>query len=154
MAPVLNKEGLVLLRAMFEALEKVPPKQPKDSERRVIGWGQGGPLYEDELEIKRHARLVRSALTDIADALGDVDDYAARYSAEEQANPAIAAGIAERLLAAGRVGHALAALDRAEAVRVKGGHWPYWDRMRIEIVDGLAGRTMPRPCAGNCSRKS
>ena len=137
MVPVLGKEGLALLNAKFEALGKSPPKPPKDSERRVIGWGRGGPLYEDDLEIKGHARLVRSALTEIADALGDVDAYAARYSAEEQANPAIAAGIAQRLLGAGRAGEALAALDRAEPLRVKGGHWPDWDRARIEVLDGL-----------------
>ncbi|MDE2561847.1 MAG: hypothetical protein KGL48_06310 [Sphingomonadales bacterium] len=137
MAPVLGKEGLALLKTKFEALGESPPKPPKDSERRVIGWGRGGPLYEDDLEVKGHARLVRSALTEIADALGDVDAYAARYSAEEQANPAIAAGIAHRLLGAGRAGEALAALDRAEPLRVKGGHWPDWDRVRIEVFDGL-----------------
>ncbi|MBX9896759.1 MAG: hypothetical protein K2Y17_02470 [Qipengyuania sp.] len=137
MAPVLGKEGLALLKAKFEALEKAPPKPPKYSERRVIGWGRGGPLYEDDLEIKGHARMVRLALTEIADALGDVDAYAARYSGEEQANPAIAAGIAQRLLGAGRAGEALAVLDRAESLRVKGGHWPDWDRVRIEVLDEL-----------------
>lgn len=137
MAPVLGKEGVALLKAKFEALGKSPPKPPKDRERRVIGWGQGGPLYEDDLEIKGHARLVRSARTEIADALGDVDAYAARYSPEEQTNPVIAAGIAHRLLGAGRVGEALAALDCAEPLRVKGGHWPDWDRARIEVLDEL-----------------
>jgi hypothetical protein len=140
MAPVLGKDGLALLKAKFEALEKTPPRPPKDSERRVIGWGRGGPLYEDDLEIKGHARLVRSALTDIADALGDVDAYAARYSTEEQADPAIAAGIAHRLLGAGRMEEALAALDRAEPMRAKGGYWPDWDRVRVEVLDEL-GRT-------------
>lgn len=140
MAPVLGREGLALLKAKFETLEKSSPKPLKNSERRVIGWGRGGPLYEDDLEIKRHARFVRSALTEIADALGDVDAYAARYSAEEHANPAIAAGIAHRLLGAGREEEALAALDRAAAARVKGGHWPDWDRVCIEVFDAL-GRT-------------
>lgn len=137
MAPVLDKEGLALLKAKFEALGKSPPKQPKDSERRVIGWEQGGPLYEDDSEIKGHSRLVRSALTEIADALGDVDAYAERYSAAEQTNPAIAAGIAHRLLGAGRAVEALAALDRAESVRGNGGHWPDWDRVRIDALDDL-----------------
>ncbi|MBC2650905.1 hypothetical protein H7F50_17535 [Novosphingobium flavum] len=137
MAPILGQQGLALLKTKFEALEKTPPSKPKNEERRVIGWGLGGPLYEDDLEIKGHARLVRSALTEIADALGDVDAYAARYSAEEQVNPAIAAGIAQRLLGAGRAGEALAALDRAAGTRGQGRYWPDWDRVRIDVLDGL-----------------
>lgn len=50
MAPVLGKEGLALLKAKFEALGESPPTQPRKSERRVIAWGPGGALYEDELE--------------------------------------------------------------------------------------------------------
>lgn len=57
MTPILGKEGLALLKPKFEALEQTPPTQPKDDDRRVIGRGRGGPLYEDYLEIKRHVRL-------------------------------------------------------------------------------------------------
>jgi tetratricopeptide (TPR) repeat protein len=137
-APVLGKEGLNLLKVKFEVLSEAPPKPPKDSQRRVIGWGRDGALYEDDLEIKRNSRLVRSALTEIADALGDVDAYAAHYSSEEQNNPVIAAQIAQRLLEAGRAAEALAALGRAEMVRAKGGHWPDWDRIHVEVLDGLS----------------
>jgi tetratricopeptide (TPR) repeat protein len=137
LAPVLGQDGLALLKGKFETLDKSPPRPPKEGERRAIGWGPRGPLYEDELETGRHRRLVRSALTEIADALGDVDAYAARYSGDEQANPAIAAGIAQRLLRAGRVAEALAALDRAEPMRVQGGYWPDWDRVRLDVLDAL-----------------
>ena len=84
--------------------------------------------------------MVSSPALKFTHAFGDVDAYAARYSAEEQTNPAIAAGIAQRLFGAGRTGEALTALVRAELTRVKGGHWPDWDRVHIEVLDKL-GRT-------------
>ena len=134
---LLGAEGLMSLRVKFEALAADPPKPAPTSERRVIGWSSRGALYEDDLAIRRHARLVQSALTEIADALGDVDGYAARFSPAEQANPAIAARIAERLLAAGRAGAAMAALDRAELQRRSRGVWPDWDRVRIDALEAL-----------------
>jgi len=60
-----------------------------------------------------------------------------RYSDEERANPAIAAAIAERMLAAGRASEALAALDRAANSLRPGGHWPDWQRVRIQVLDAL-----------------
>ena len=57
----------------------------------MIGLSTRGPIYRDDYERGRHGRLVRSALTEIADALGDVDGFAGRYSDEERADPAIAA---------------------------------------------------------------
>ena len=80
-------------------------------------------------------------MTQIADALGDVDGYVARFSEEECTNPAKAASIAERLLAADRPDEAMAALKRAEAKFQAGGYWPDWQRLRIDALDalGLAG---------------
>nr|WP_217430819.1 DUF6880 family protein [Sphingomonas bacterium] len=78
------------------------PTRAVSGERRVVGLSTRGPIYQDDYERGRHGRLVRSALTEIADALGDVDGFAGRYSDVERANPAIAAAIAERLLAADR----------------------------------------------------
>jgi transposase len=68
-------------------------------------------MYEDEYEVRNHARLVKSALTEIADALGDVDGYTARFTGKDHTNPAIAAGIAERLLAVHRTEEAMAARE-------------------------------------------
>ncbi|KFC64950.1 hypothetical protein FG93_04972 [Bosea sp. LC85] len=136
MAGPLGQEGLTILKKKFEALAADPPKPAGKDERRAIGWSSSrGALYEDDLAIRRHARLVQSALTEIADTLGDVDGYVSRFSREEQANPAIAAQIAERLLAAGRAGDAMAALTKAEALRKTGGSWPDWDRVRIDTLD-------------------
>jgi hypothetical protein len=137
MAEALGKYGLGLLKTKFEALAATPPAKSKTKERRVIGYGLGGPLYEDDFAEQRHARMVRAAMTDIADALGDVDGYAACFAPVEQANPAIAANIAERLLAAGRFDASLAALAKAEGEFEKGGHWPDWERVRIDVLEAL-----------------
>ena len=103
----------------------------------MIGLSTRGPIYQDDYERGRHGRLVRSALTEIADALGDVDGFAGRYSDEERVNPAIAAAIAERLLAADRASEALATLEGADGAFRQGGHWPDWQRVRIEVPDAL-----------------
>ncbi|MBV2148176.1 hypothetical protein KRZ98_07745 [Sphingobium sp. AS12] len=140
MAPVLAEGGLRLLKTRFEAMATNPPKRQAQAERQVIGYGSGGAIYEDDMEIRRHARTVQTALLDIADALGDVDAFIAQYPIEQRDNPAIAAAIAERLGDAGRTDEAMAAIEHAQAVRQKGGHWPDWDRVRIAILDSL-GRT-------------
>lgn len=136
MAGAVGKDGLGLLKAKFEHMAP-PPAQPKGENRRVVAISSSGPIYEHDYIEQRHARLVRSALTEIADSLGDVDDYAARFSPAEQANPAIAADIAERLFAAGRAEEALAAIDKAEANMSGGRSWPDWERVRIDVLDGL-----------------
>jgi hypothetical protein len=135
MAEPLGREGLSLLKARFENLAAKLPATPKSDDRKVIGISTRGPIFRDDYDARRHARLVQSALSDIADALGDVDGYAARYSAQERANPAIAARIAERLLTAGRVDEATAALTLAETASRKDGHWPDWRRVHIDVLD-------------------
>ena len=137
MAEPLTQKGLNILKAKFEELASKPPARTDTDDRRVIGISSRGPIYQDDYDIRRHARLVQSALTEIADALGDVDGYAARFSAEERANPAIAARIAERLLAVNRADEAMITLAWAETEVRKGGHWPDWQRVRIDVLDAL-----------------
>jgi hypothetical protein len=135
MAEPLGREGLLLLKARFENLAVKLPATPKPEDRKVIGISTRGPIFQDDYDARRHARLIQSALTDIADARGDVDGYVARYSAEERENPAIAARIAERLLTAGRVDEAMAALTLAETASRERGHWPDWRRVHIDVLD-------------------
>lgn len=137
MADALGREGLGLLKEKFEALAKTPPSRLADGERRVVAISSRGVIHEDDFKVERHSRLVRSALTEIADALGDVDDYSGRFTETEQANPAIAADIAERLLAAGRAPEAMAAIDRAARELPAGRSWPDWERVRIEVLEAL-----------------
>lgn len=137
LAEPLGKEGLLLLKEKLEARAADPPKPTGKEKRRVIGWSSRGAIYEDEITRRRHAHLVQSALTEIADALGDVDGYVSRFSKEEQANPAIAARIAERFLAQKRADDAMSALTKAEAQRKRSGYWPDWDRVRIDVLEAL-----------------
>ncbi len=136
-APALGPDGLNRLKAQFEELATNAPMSAPGAERRVIGLSTRGPIYQDDYERGRHGRVVRSALTEIADALGDVDGFVTRYSDEERADPAIAAAIAERMLAADRAGEALTALDGAADGFRLGGYWPDWQRVRIEALDAL-----------------
>ena len=71
-------------------------------------------------------------MTEIADALGDVDGYAARFTPEEQGDPAIAADIAQRLLAAGRLDSAMVAVERAEKAHATGRAWPDFEDEEAE----------------------
>jgi hypothetical protein len=137
MAEALGNEGLRLLKAKFEALAATPPAKPDGQELRVVAISSRGTISEDDYVRDRHVRLVRSALTEIADALGDVDGYAARFSDAEQANPAIAADIAERLLGAGRAPEALAALTKADPDAGRGRRWPDWERVKIDTLETL-----------------
>ena len=82
MAEALGKVGLELLKAKFESLASTSPDNPKGQERRVVAISSRGPIYEDDYANDCHDRLVGSALTEIADALGDVDGYAARFTDE------------------------------------------------------------------------
>jgi hypothetical protein len=137
MTQALGPEGLGLLKAKLEELASDRSEDATGRGRQVIGISTRGPIYADDYERGRRARLVRSALTEIADALGDVDGFASKYSDDERTNPAIAAAIAERLLSAGRAGEALAVLEKASRVFRQGGNWPDWQRVRIDVLDGL-----------------
>ena len=137
MAKPLGRDGLEIIKAKFAGLAAKPPSRPIHGERRVIAYGSAGPMFEDDLEALNHARTIQSALTEIADALGDVDGYAACFSREECTNPAIAARIAERLLVANRADDAMAALTVAEDQFRKGGHWPDWQRVWIDTLEAV-----------------
>ncbi|OYW88959.1 MAG: hypothetical protein B7Z20_01305 [Sphingobium sp. 32-64-5] len=135
MAEPLEREGLGLLKERFEELASKTPAKANADNRRVIGISTRAPIFQDDYEARHYDRLVQSALTEIADALGDADGYAARFSDAERTNPAIAARIAERLLAADRADEAMAALTVAEADYRKGGFWPDWRRVMIDVLD-------------------
>jgi hypothetical protein len=137
MAPALGGEGLAMLKTRLEAESTTPPKA---SDRKVIAITTRGPIQREDFEARYKARRIQSALTDIADALGDADGYAARYSDEERSNPAIAAQIAERLLRADRPDDAMAALELAEPQTRGGRHWPDWHRVWIDTLEARPGR--------------
>jgi hypothetical protein len=97
LAPALGPEGLVHLRQRLEALRARHTSNDRAKTHRDL--------------------IVRIAMLDIADALGDAEAYWAEYrNHDPQALmvPAIAARVAERLTQAGRAEEALALLQGAD----------------------------------------
>jgi len=136
LAPALGTAGLDRLRDLARAWQAEPVVIPPDKEREVIGWGSGGVLYADQIEASHRTHASAQLLKDVADACGDVDAWIAQYDAQARRVPAIAARIAERLLAAGRAGEAWAAIEASEAGR---GGWipPEWEQARLAVLEAL-----------------
>ncbi|WP_376094072.1 DUF6880 family protein [Roseomonas sp. CCTCC AB2023176] len=97
MLPALGETGVARLR---QQLEEVLAARPGRAGERDYG-----------------ARVLRSALQDLADGRADVDGYVALVPPDERRMPHVAAGIGRRLLAAGRTAEALAALEAARPGR-------------------------------------
>jgi len=116
MAPALGKEGLEVLKTLFEQWSMEPHEKPSGHDRQVVGWASKGPIYADEIYGDHRQLTVRIALQEIADALGDVDAYIAQQPEKTRNAPMAAANIASRLLSAGRPEEALQALDEVEAM--------------------------------------
>jgi hypothetical protein len=99
LAPALGPEGLAHLRQRLEALRACHTSNDRAKTHRDL--------------------IVRIAMLDIADALGDAEAYLAEYrdhDPEALTVPAIAARVAERLTQAGRAEEALALLQGADPV--------------------------------------
>jgi hypothetical protein len=97
LAPALGPEGLVHLRQRLEALRARHTSNDRAKTHRDL--------------------IVRIAMLDIADALGDAEAYLAEYrnhDPEALTVPAIAAEVAQRLTQAGRAEEALALLQGAD----------------------------------------
>jgi len=136
LAPVLGDKGLDRLKARFVELSRMPVKKPPADQRRVLGWGPGGPFYADEVKSSGRAPTIRLALQEIADLQGDVDGFIEQYDKAARKGSMIAAEIARRLLAAGRLDEALRTLDAAERDPRP---WPHfdWEDARIDVLDAL-----------------
>lgn len=132
----LNARGLDHLKARFIELSKTPVERPQEGQRKVVGWGTGGPLYEDEIKAHSRKSTIRLALQEIADAQGDVDAFIGQYDEKTRKVPKIAAEIARRLLTAGRSEEALQTIEAANDIRRD---WPDldWEDARIEVLDAL-----------------
>ncbi len=114
LAPALHEEGLAHLQAEVEKLAATPVAPPPPGEWEVVAWGANGPTYAHDFEARHRRRMVEMALQDIADARGDVDAFIAQVPPDTRRVPAIAAGIAQRLLRAGRPEEALACIRHAD----------------------------------------
>ena len=139
LAPHLGEHGLARLKTMMTEFGEQVPEPPPQAERRVVGGTTAGPIYADEVECRRHARVVRWALQQIAEARGDVDEFIASIPEDARQAPHIATEIGRRLLDAGRVQEALAALDAAEGGPL-GWFTEDWAEARADALEAV-GRT-------------
>ncbi len=136
MVAALGNDGLEHLKALFVQWSKEPRVKPAAGDRRVIGWGSNGAVYEDEVYGDRRELTVRIALQEIADAQGDVDAYIAQQPAKTCRFPLVAADIAGRLLFSGRAHEALRTLDEVDT----GGGTDIpveWQIARVETLEAL-----------------
>lgn len=128
LAPALGAKGLADLKARVLGLGPVPVPPRAD-------WVAVGPTHVHEIEERARRAVVRMALQDIADVMGDVDAFVAQYGPAHLAMPQIATEIARRLTEAGRVSEALDALDRAAP-----GDEP-WAEARLTALESLGRAT-------------
>ena len=136
LAPQLGPPGLRALRELTEAWRAEPVAVPPERERRVVGWASSGKIYADEIQARHRQHATAFVLRQIADALGDVEGYVAQFDAASRGTPAVAAGIARRLLDAGRPQEAWDALEAVEA----GGRdrTPMeWEQARVDTLEAL-----------------
>ena len=123
LAPALGQEGLEHLK---QGMTK-------------IAGSDLGSISDDERRERYRLETVREALRDIADAQGDVGGFIAQYDEETRKLPRIAAGIAQRLLAAGCAQEALQTLDassRGDAADRRRSDCE-WEDARIDVLDAL-----------------
>lgn len=158
LAPVLGNAGLDHLKARFVKLSNTPVEKPAQRERKVIGWGTGGVLYEDEMKAYSRKSTIRLALQAIADAQGDVDAFIALHDHKTRKVPAIAAEIARRLLAANRAEDALRTLDAAEHGRdeMPDDTWAdfEWEDARIDTLDALGRNDEAQSVRWSCFERA
>lgn len=153
LSPALGPRGLAQLKERFIDLSKEPLERPKDKDRRVIGWGGGGPLYADEIAARHRESVIRLALEEIADAQGDVDAYIAQQSEKARTVPKIAADIAQRLLKAGRAKEAWTAINAVDENSV-GWILYEWEEVRLEVMEALGRKEEAQAFRWQCFERT
>ena len=153
LCPALGPTGLEELKGRFIELSKTPEERPKDKDRKVIGWGTGGPLYADEIASHQRESTIRLALQEIADAQGDVDAFIAQQSEKARTVPRVAAEIARRLLQAGRAKEAWSVIN---AVDEHGpGRIPFdWEEVRLNVMETLGRKDEAQAFRWQCFERT
>jgi hypothetical protein len=157
LAPALGQTGLEHLKQRMIDLSNQPITKPAEKDRVTIGWSSSGPIYMDEIAERSRVNTVRLALTEIADAMGDVDAFIEQYGEETRKVPKIAAEIARRLLSAGRAQEALQTIEVAEHRRhTSGWDWPdfEWEDARIDVLEALGCADDAQAARWGCFERS
>jgi hypothetical protein len=136
LTPALGPTGLDQLKQRVIALSTNPTPMPHEDTREIIGWNAEGPVDTDSNTDRWRDGMIRMALQQIADAQGDVDAFIAQQSEAAKTVPSVAAGIAERLLAAGRADEAWIAINAVDEDRR--GWIPFkWEQTRLNVLEVL-----------------
>jgi hypothetical protein len=157
LAPALGQAGLDHLKQRMTDLSNQPVTKPVEKDRVKIGWSSSGPIYEDEMAERSRVSTVRLALTEIADAQGDVDAFIEQYEEKTRKVPKIAAEIARRLLSAGRAQEAWQTIEATEhRPRHSGWDWPdfEWEDARIDVLDALGRADDAQASRWQCFERS
>lgn len=157
LAPALGQAGLEHLKQRMSALSNRPVTKPAEKDRVKIGWSSSGPIYADEMAERSRVSTVRLALTEIADALGDVDAFIEQYEEETRKVPKIAAEIAQRLLSAGRAQEAWQTIEATKHRRGNGSwDWPdfEWEDARIDVLEALGRADDAQAARWGCFERS
>lgn len=151
LAPALGDKGLERLKRQVIELskEKIEKTGHKDRQAKVYSSGRSF-LADDPREHSRKS-LVKHALMAIADAQGDVDAFIAQHDTKTKKSPAIAAEIADRLIAAGRAKEALKILEAAE--RREGWVDIDWVDARIAALEALGQTEEAQEARLDCFEK-
>ena len=136
LSPQLGTAGLNMVRSAMRAWQAEPTPPPAAGERRVIGWASSGPIHFYEVQSRHRRHTATVVLQQIADALGDVDGFIEQFDERARGVPAVAASIARRLLAAGRVPEARAALERVDAQRRERASLE-WEEAHVDVLEAL-----------------
>jgi len=157
LTPALGQAGLGHLKQRMIDLSNRPVTKPAEKDRVKIGWSSAGPIYEDEMAERFRVSTIHLALTEIADALGDVDAFIAQYEPETRKVPKIAAEIARRLLSAGRTQEAWRTIEATEHRRRNSGwDWPdfEWEDSRIDVLEALGRADDAQAARWECYERS
>lgn len=152
LAPALGRDGLTQLKSLLQEWAYEPVETPEN--RVIIGYGSHGPLYEDEVHDRHRDMACRTALEQIADALGDVDAYMAQQSEQSRSVPSVAADIARRLLKAGRPEEALAAIDMAKTIGARSSADFNWQDTRCMVLEEIGRQQEAQDFRWRCFEQS
>ncbi len=139
LAPALGVAGLAQLKARLDAMAATPVPIPPRAAWKAVGYGIAGSVYAHQVQDRAKDSMLRMALKELADAMGDVEAFVSQHDNAARRQPQIAAEIAQRLLAANRAEEALAAIDSAD---VHAHAWApdEWIAARLQVLEAL-GRT-------------
>lgn len=149
-AEAAQDDGLDGIRPLAEAIGRSPLDYRRwiEAGAEALTPGLARRLLDAMDPSARAARPSRPAVRRLADRAGDLDLWLSLVADEERGSPDFAAGVARRLLAAGRVVEARTALEAALAPSPRNRRWtfghghlerpvltPCWERASIDVLE-------------------